>query len=102
MLDEESLMLKTVKSTHLSNCHNIKDAANGILLLIEKFSPLFEKSKVGIWKVFIISAPLPSLILYNFSELVLYVEYYMVRVIVNFDRYCWMTNFLVMVILQLN
>ncbi|KNA10543.1 hypothetical protein SOVF_143350 isoform A [Spinacia oleracea] len=46
MLDEESLMLKTVKSTHLSNCHNIKDAANGILLLIEKFSPLFEKSKV--------------------------------------------------------
>ncbi|XP_021720497.1 midasin-like [Chenopodium quinoa] len=48
MLGEESLMLKTVKDTHMSSCQSIKDAANGILLLIEEFSPAFEKSKVSL------------------------------------------------------
>lgn len=30
----------------MRSCHSIKDAAVGVLFHIEKFSPLFEKSKV--------------------------------------------------------
>ncbi|KAL2892752.1 Midasin [Bienertia sinuspersici] len=45
VLDEESLMLQIVGSIHLDGCYNIKNAANEISLLIEKFSSLFIKSK---------------------------------------------------------
>ena len=48
VLDEESLMLQIIRSTHLNSCQSMKDVGNDILVLIEKFSPLFKRSKVGI------------------------------------------------------
>lgn len=48
MFHEEYLVLKTVESTHLSSCESIKDEANRVTVVIEKFLPLFQKSKVCI------------------------------------------------------
>lgn len=45
MFHEEYLVLKTVESTHLSSCESIKDEANRVTVVIEKFLPLFQKSK---------------------------------------------------------
>uniref|UniRef100_F6HXY6 Midasin n=2 Tax=Vitis vinifera TaxID=29760 RepID=F6HXY6_VITVI len=45
MLHEESLLLRTVESTHLSTCQHVKGSANRVLVFIEKFVPLFQKSK---------------------------------------------------------
>ncbi|XP_057535568.1 midasin isoform X3 [Amaranthus tricolor] len=48
VLDEESLMLQIIRSTHLNSCQSMKDVGNDILVLIEKFSPLFKRSKVSL------------------------------------------------------
>lgn len=45
MLMEESLLLRTVESTHLNSCQNIKAGANSILCLIEEYIPVLKKSK---------------------------------------------------------
>ncbi|KAK9282811.1 hypothetical protein L1049_011033 [Liquidambar formosana] len=45
MLHEESLLLRTVESTHLNTCQSVKAEANRILVFIEKFVPVFHKSK---------------------------------------------------------
>ena len=45
MLHEESLLLRTVESTHLSTCQHVKGSTNRVLVFIEKFVPLFQKSK---------------------------------------------------------
>ncbi|XVF07786.1 hypothetical protein REPUB_Repub06bG0169700 [Reevesia pubescens] len=45
MLVEESLLLRTLESTHLNSCQNVKAAASRILGFIEEFIPVFKKSK---------------------------------------------------------
>ncbi|XP_048233780.1 midasin isoform X2 [Ricinus communis] len=45
MLVEESLLLKTVESTHSKSCRSVKPATNHVLQFIEKFIPLMQKSK---------------------------------------------------------
>ncbi|KAH9607417.1 hypothetical protein KSS87_007507 [Heliosperma pusillum] len=44
-LNEESLMFKTIQSTHLSTCQNIKTAADDVLAFIKKTNQLVEDSK---------------------------------------------------------
>ncbi|KAL9235481.1 hypothetical protein vseg_010237 [Gypsophila vaccaria] len=44
-LDEESLMFKTIQSTHLSTCQNIKTAADDIIIFISKKNQLVADSK---------------------------------------------------------
>ncbi|KAL2899649.1 Midasin [Bienertia sinuspersici] len=45
LLEEESLMLQIVGSSHLSSCHSIKNEGTDIISLVEKFSSLFKKTK---------------------------------------------------------
>ncbi|GAB2222234.1 hypothetical protein Drorol1_Dr00013440 [Drosera rotundifolia] len=42
---EEVLLLRTVESSHLNTCQNVKAAIGQMLDLVEKFSPSFKKSK---------------------------------------------------------
>ena len=46
MLHEESLLLRTVETAHFNSCQQDKVAANRVLVFIEKFVPVFQKSKV--------------------------------------------------------
>lgn len=45
LLAEESLLLRTVESTHLKSCRSVRPAANHVLQFIEKFIPVTQKSK---------------------------------------------------------
>uniref|UniRef100_A0A6N2MX25 AAA+ ATPase domain-containing protein n=1 Tax=Salix viminalis TaxID=40686 RepID=A0A6N2MX25_SALVM len=45
LLAEESLLLRTVESTHLKSCQSVRPAANHVLQFIEKFIPVTQKSK---------------------------------------------------------
>ncbi|KAJ6958827.1 hypothetical protein NC653_037170 [Populus alba x Populus x berolinensis] len=45
LLAEESLLLRTVESTHLKSCRSVRPAANHMLQFIEKFIPVTQKSK---------------------------------------------------------
>ncbi|XVF07654.1 hypothetical protein REPUB_Repub06bG0158200 [Reevesia pubescens] len=49
MLVEESLLLRTLESTHLNSCQNVKAAASRILGFIEEFIPIFKKSKCDVF-----------------------------------------------------
>ena len=62
MLHEESLLLRTVESTHLSTCQHVKGSTNRVLVFIEKFVPLFQKSKVHICSSIMFS-PIPTVAL---------------------------------------
>ncbi|KAJ6959314.1 midasin isoform X1 [Populus alba x Populus x berolinensis] len=45
LLAEESLLLRTVESTHLKSCRSVRPVANHMLQFIEKFIPVTQKSK---------------------------------------------------------
>ncbi|KDO65104.1 hypothetical protein CISIN_1g0000012mg, partial [Citrus sinensis] len=45
MLVEESLLLRTVESTHLSDCQSVRVAAHSVLSFSKKFIPVIQKSK---------------------------------------------------------
>ncbi|WCJ27054.1 Midasin [Euphorbia peplus] len=45
MLNEESLLLRTVETTHLKSCTTIRPATNHMFQFFEKFTPIMEKRK---------------------------------------------------------
>ncbi|XP_065866775.1 midasin [Euphorbia lathyris] len=45
MLNEDSLLLRTVESMHLKSCPTMRPATNHMLQFIEKFTPIMEKRK---------------------------------------------------------
>lgn len=49
MLVEESLLVRTVETTHLNDCQNVRVAAHRIHSFYEKFVPIIQKSKVHIY-----------------------------------------------------
>lgn len=49
MLVEESLLLRTVESTHLSDCQSVRVGAHSVLSFSKKFIPVIQKSKVHIY-----------------------------------------------------
>ncbi|OMO78608.1 hypothetical protein CCACVL1_14268 [Corchorus capsularis] len=53
MLVEESLLLRTVESTHFNSCQKVKASANRILSFIEEFIPVVKKSKESLDSYFI-------------------------------------------------
>ncbi|XVF74359.1 hypothetical protein PTKIN_Ptkin13bG0104300 [Pterospermum kingtungense] len=86
MLVEESLLLRTVESTHLNSCLTVKAAANRILGFIEEFIPVFKKSKesldnyfvgcdgsiatlAGPIRPYVVSEQMEQLVLHNFEVL---------------------------------
>ncbi|XP_040935632.1 midasin isoform X2 [Gossypium hirsutum] len=86
MLIEESLLLRTVESTHLNSCQNVKAVANRILGVIEEFIPTLKKSKelldnyfvgcdgsivtlAGTIHPYVISEQMEQLVLHNFQVL---------------------------------
>ena len=103
LLDEESVMLKAVQNTHLSTCQSIKPAVNEIVALIEHFSPLFKKSKVGICHK-TVRLPLPPRFFCLLAFIILHLKEYLDDddlLSLYSDRHCWMMNYLVIVDPQL-
>ncbi|XVF27015.1 hypothetical protein REPUB_Repub14bG0070000 [Reevesia pubescens] len=103
MLVEESLLLRTVESTHLNSCQNVKAAASRILGFIEEFIPVFKKSKewldnyfigrdgstttlAGTARPYVISEQMEKLVLHNFQVLREFEEQLAVFVNQGFER----------------
>lgn len=63
LLHEESLLLRTVETAHFNSCQQDKVAANRILVFIEKFVHVFQKSKVHICSSFLLSLVLNVVLL---------------------------------------
>ncbi|XVF27001.1 hypothetical protein REPUB_Repub14bG0069100 [Reevesia pubescens] len=103
MLVEESLLLRTVESTHLNSCQNVKAAASRILGFIEEFILVFKKSKesldncfigcdgsittlAGTARPYVITEQMEKLVLHNFQVLQEFEEQLAVFVKQGFER----------------
>ncbi|XP_022715201.1 midasin isoform X4 [Durio zibethinus] len=103
MLVEESLLLRTVASTHLNSCQKVRAAANRILGFTEEFIPVLKKSKesldsyligcdgsittlAGPIHPYVISEQMEKLVLHNFQVLREYEEQLAVFIEQGFEK----------------